>query len=172
MAKEKQPLKLKMDVITRWNSTYLMLKRMCDIQEAVKATLRMLRNPEWNALREMCSVMKPFEEVTEELSSKKTASVSKIIVIAQVMALIELGKYIEEPLISRKENPLVLWEARKKYPRLSTLAQKHLAVVATSVPSERVFSKAGQIISERRSRLKSSTAQKLIYFTKMKAGIG
>ncbi|KAG8237029.1 hypothetical protein J437_LFUL016842 [Ladona fulva] len=80
-------------------------------------------------------------------------------------ALVEFRQYTEEPLkqiyrrkVSEKENPLVWWEARKKiYLRSPKLARKPLAVIATSVPSERVFSKAGQIISERRSRLKSST---------------
>ncbi|KAG8226166.1 hypothetical protein J437_LFUL007403 [Ladona fulva] len=264
MAKEPQPLKLKITkiVITRWNSTYHMFQRICDIQEAVEATLGMLHNPveclskqEWDTLREMCSILKPFEEVTVELSSEKTVSVSKVIVIARglmtalnrlksslqmdaSLQLVEALLKAMSPRFNKVEYNLVLskafldprfkrnafsendsWQTIKQriindaealivthdkevgcdtaeddsaipveesliwhdfdrkassskssqsrqttyikerkffglveiYPRLSKLAKKHLAVVATSVPSERVFSKAGQIISERRS---------------------
>ncbi|KAG8228081.1 hypothetical protein J437_LFUL000081 [Ladona fulva] len=109
----------------------------------------------------------PVEESLIWHDFDRKASSSKVTPKSTV--LVELRQYTEEPLISRKENPLVWWEARKKiYPRLSKLAKKHLAVVATSVPSERVFSKAGQIISERRSRLKSSTVQKLVFLNSNK----
>ncbi|KAI2646804.1 E3 SUMO-protein ligase ZBED1 [Labeo rohita] len=49
------------------------------------------------------------------------------------------------------------------YPRLSKLMAKKLCVVATSVPSERIFSKTGQIISERRSRLKPKKVRALVF---------
>ncbi|XP_050093827.1 uncharacterized protein LOC126576562 [Anopheles aquasalis] len=50
--------------------------------------------------------------------------------------------------------PLVSCIAKRKtiYPALSTFAQKYLSVPATSVPCERIFSKAGQIMTERRRR--------------------
>ena len=79
-------------------------------------------------------------------------------------AIIEIRQYAEEPNIGRKDNPLTWWKSREMiYPRLAKLAKKNLSVVATSVPSERVFSKTGQIISERRNRLKPSNVQKLIF---------
>jgi len=36
-------------------------------------------------------------------------------------------------------------------------------VPATSVPSERVFSKAGQVLTQRRSRLTTSKVEKIIF---------
>lgn len=39
------PLKLKMDVITRWNSIYHMFQRLCDLQEPVEAAIGILNGP-------------------------------------------------------------------------------------------------------------------------------
>ena len=55
------------------------------------------------------------------------------------------------------DSKLSLLEWWKKYeysyPRLSVLAKKYLAIPASSVPSERVFSLAGNIVNKKRSRL-------------------
>lgn len=73
----------------------------------------------------------------------------------------EMRMYLEEPIINRKSDPLLWWKNREiLYPTLSRLAKKYLCVVATSVPSKRVFSKAGQIITERRNRLKTTHLEK------------
>ena len=42
-------------------------------------------------------------------------------------------------------------------------AETHLCMMATSVPSERIFSKCGQLISERRSRLKPKNVEMVIF---------
>ncbi|CAH1997203.1 unnamed protein product [Acanthoscelides obtectus] len=79
-------------------------------------------------------------------------------------AIAEIRMYLEEPNISRTENPLLWWKSRKLlYPTLAPLAKKYLSMVATSVPSERVFLKAGQLITERRNRLKSKHVEKLMF---------
>jgi hypothetical protein len=44
----------------------------------------------------------------------------------------------------------------KRYPQLVTLAVKYLGLSATSVSSERIFSKAGEIVNRRRASLKPS----------------
>jgi hypothetical protein len=70
---------------------------------------------------------------------------------------IELNKYITEPMLPRTGDPLHWLNNRKAlYPRLYTVAKKRLCVVATSVACESIVSKAGQIPSEKRSRLESS----------------
>lgn len=79
-------------------------------------------------------------------------------------AVMEVRAYLEEPLLPTHEDPLKWWESRAPvYPRLSKLMAKKLCVVATSVPSERIFSKTGQIISERRSRLKPKKVRALVF---------
>lgn len=57
--------------------------------------------------------------------------------------IVELDKYIQEPLLSRTENPLTWWQDRRPvYPILYSYILKRLSQVATSVPCERTFSKA------------------------------
>lgn len=81
-------VKLKNDVITRWNSTYDMFQRMCQIQEPLDAAIAVLQKPvkslssdEWSTLRELCKVLKPFDLVTREISSEQAVTVSKVIVV-------------------------------------------------------------------------------------------
>lgn len=49
---------------------------------------------------------------------------------------------------------------------LKELVCKYLCVPATSCESERAFSKAGQIISDRRTRLKADVVDKLMFINK------
>jgi len=49
---------------------------------------------------------------------------------------------------------------------LMTLAKKFLCVPASSCESERVFSKAGQLISDRRTRLSSTVVDKILFLNK------
>ena len=56
------------------------------------------------------------------------------------------------------------WKANEHiYPRLSVLARQYLAIPASSVPSERVFSLAGSIVNKKRSRLKPALVDTLIF---------
>ena len=64
-------------------------------------------------------------------------------------------KFASLSLNQVEENPLNWWKVEnQRYPTLAKLAQKYLCVCATSVPSKRIFSIAGQIVSDRRSALK------------------
>jgi len=66
-------------------------------------------------------------------------------------AVLEVRSYSEEPFQPRSSNPLLWWQNRALiYPRLTQVMLGRLCIVATSVPSERVFSKMGQIISEKK----------------------
>jgi zinc finger BED domain-containing protein 1 (E3 SUMO-protein ligase ZBED1) len=50
-----------------------------------------------------------------------------------------------------------------RFPNIFHFVKKYLIVLATSVPSERVFSEAGEIISAQRTRLSRKRANHLIF---------
>ena len=59
---------------------------------------------------------------------------------------------------------LLWWKARvDKYPNLSALARRILAIPATSAPSERLFSQASLLLTKKRSRLTDDNASKLMF---------
>ena len=60
-------------------------------------------------------------------------------------------------------NPLQWWKlASFKFPLLSRRAQKVLAVMGTSAPSERVFSSGGNIVTKNRASMHADTVANLI----------
>lgn len=82
----------------------------------------------------------------------------------QAAGIIELDKYMNEPILNRHENPIIWWKNRKsQYPRLYNLMFKRLCITATSVPCERLFSKAGITLTEQRNRIKPSKASKVLF---------
>ncbi|CAI6354104.1 unnamed protein product [Macrosiphum euphorbiae] len=83
----------------------------------------------------------------------------------QAAGIIELDKYMNEPIINRYENPLTWWNSRKpQYPRLvPDLVLKRLCITATSVPCERLFSKTGMTLNDERNWIKPSKASKVLF---------
>jgi len=72
----------------------------------------------------------------------------------QAAGIVELDKYMNEPILNRHENPLIWWNNRKlQYPHLYKLVLKRLCIIATPVPCERLFSKAGMTLTEQRNRI-------------------
>lgn len=79
-------------------------------------------------------------------------------------AIIELDKFLNDKLLKRDKDPLAWWEDKKTvYPKLFQIVQKRLCVPASSAPCERVFSKTGQLLTERRNRLKSKNVSQIIF---------
>ncbi|XP_068120743.1 zinc finger BED domain-containing protein 4-like [Hyperolius riggenbachi] len=291
-----EELRLKQDVVTRWNSTYYMLKRFLEQKEAIISTLALV-NPslptltldEWDIIKAACEILKPFEEVTVEISADRYVTASKVILMARelqetvlrlwdaalsnhgpVLAMMdtlsmemssrfhqmeyfrplaeatlldprfkqkafhdtaaadeaskniitavartlcsnqhqvdltdppttpapqsertasfwedfdeevaesstvsdpmssrataEMRSYLAEPLIPKTDDPLAWWKARQSiYEGLTAIMKTKLCIVATSVPAERIFSKAGQIISKRRNWLNPSMVRQLVF---------
>lgn len=76
----------------------------------------------------------------------------------------ELPHYLSVPVRSLKEDPLEIWnEMKMVYPNLYKLSQKYISVVATSVPSERLFSKAGATMTKNRNRLTGKRLSSLLF---------
>jgi hypothetical protein len=76
---------------------------------------------------------------------------------------IEIDHYLSSPKVDRKDNPLTWWQCNEKvYPVLASLARNYLAIPASSVPCEQLFSIAGNIITKNRNSLAPETAQALL----------
>lgn len=61
-------------------------------------------------------------------------------------------------------DPIEWWHTyASKYPHLSQMARDLLAIPATSIPSEQMFSIAGQILTKRQSALSESMMNALMY---------
>lgn len=88
---------------------------------------------------------------------------------AHSRAIIELQRYLEEPPIPRKEDPLAWWKNNAyNFPHLSAIVLEKFIVVATSVPCERLFSKSGLLLSDRRNRLSSNKVKKILFLNSNK----
>jgi len=72
--------------------------------------------------------------------------------------------YLSLPPIPAEEDPLVWWKGHtSELPHLSRVARKLLCIPATSVPSERVFSASGHIVSPQRALLKPDKVNMLTF---------
>eukprot|EP00102_Acyrthosiphon_pisum_P019064 XP_016656274.1 PREDICTED: zinc finger BED domain-containing protein 1-like [Acyrthosiphon pisum] len=302
-----QPKKLIQDVQTRWNSTFYMISRFVELEDSIRGTLGLLdkapenlKGEEWVILKEMCQVLKPFEEATRVVSGEKLMTASLVIVLSQGLvdvcskmskmnynprvldivnkllctmlekdtwknleksrtlrrstfldprfknipflhstsilettkddiienltaiiriennqtaerneqipppengseevrdlqtfghqsisiwdtidrnaaevlptgtstsrAIIEVRRYLEVAILQRNNDPLNWWrENSYNYPYLHILAKRTLCCLGTSVPCERVFSKAGLILNDRRCRLKNDKVKMLLF---------
>lgn len=79
---------------------------------------------------------------------------------------VQLRQYLDSPLVPRSTtpNPLEPWEAVKgEYKFLYPLAQEYLSILATSLSCERLFSHAGQISSDLRTRLSGRHLDMLVF---------
>lgn len=79
----------------------------------------------------------------------------------------EIMSYRFTGCTSAEENPLAWWRNNEhKYPHIVKLARRYLTVPGPSVPSERVFSTAGDIVTASRSHLLAENVDKLIFLQK------
>lgn len=66
----------------------------------------------------------------------------------------EMEAYLCKPLVNGDTDPLLWWKVHAvRLPLMSRVARKYLCVCATSVPCERMFSTAGDIVCPTRSLL-------------------
>ena len=76
----------------------------------------------------------------------------------------EVTEYLREDKITFNQNPFEWWTSKKgKYPILAKIARIYLAAPATSTPSERLFSDAGNVLSEKRTRMDSELFKRIIF---------
>lgn len=81
-----QPLKVKQDIRTRWNSTLFMLERLVKLKEPLTIAIFSLTEAplsldpdEWNVVEDIIPLLKPFNSLTVELSAEKYPTLAKVI---------------------------------------------------------------------------------------------
>lgn len=77
----------------------------------------------------------------------------------------EFSFYLKSPLSDLKQEPLEIWShgIGSSFPKMKPVAIKYLSCIATSTPSERLFSKAGITLTQQRNRLKGQLLSKLLF---------
>lgn len=76
----------------------------------------------------------------------------------------ELNDYLSKPSVPIDSNPLTFWKNHEnKYHKLSLLAQKYLAIPASSAAVERLFSVAGKIYRPDRCNLSDKNFETLMF---------
>ena len=114
-----------------------------------------------------CSTTPKRQKMTllEKLLGKKFEGKNTTIAVSDnEIVQAEISYYKSASPIGLRDKPLNWWNARKRVlPNLARLAQKYLGIVATSVPSERLFSTAGNIVSAKRAALLPENVEKLVF---------
>jgi hypothetical protein len=79
----------------------------------------------------------------------------------------EVNRYNKISQISLDSDPLLWWKENAFFfPLLANVAKSRLCIPATSVPSERIFSTAGDIVTAQRASLNPTMVDKLIFLKK------
>jgi hypothetical protein len=76
----------------------------------------------------------------------------------------EMEVEFNEGKLDEKANILMWWKVHAvRFPYLSRLARRYLAMPATRASVERLFSVAGQVVTAKRARLDPSTVTLLVF---------
>ena len=114
-----------------------------------------------------------FARMQEELAAEEPAVAAPALDSVDAVCLAELNRYITTPSLALGKmvdnepvfnDPLEWWKQHQTmFPNLVKLAVLYLPIQATSAPSERIFSMAKLLISDKRNRLGTEIAEKILY---------
>ncbi|KAM0905463.1 hypothetical protein ACQ4PT_017374 [Festuca glaucescens] len=179
---------LQLDVQTRWNSTYYMLRDALFHRKAFDRLHEIDKKKfdkfaptvaEWEMALTLCRCLKKFDDLTKLLSEHATdfmeededdyfQSQQGTHVSNEGDTDTDLEKYMEEKLKLSKDafdkfDILSWWKTHQDvYPVLSMLARDVLAIQVSTVASESAFSADGRVIDPFRSRLDPQVVEALI----------
>lgn len=101
------------------------------------------------------TVWKYFDNLMSEVTKKQCPPYSSDSIIK---------RYLDIPNLNRTINPEQFWQDHSRvFPELYSIQQKYLSIPATSVPSERIFSKAGLLLNGRRNRLSAKNVNEILF---------
>ena len=101
-----------------------------------------------------------LEKLLGEKFQTEPLSPGVVTVSREELVQVEVSRYKSEPPLQ----PLEWWSShRHAFPNLVTMAQKCLGIVTSSVPSERLFSTAGNVVDAKRAALLPENMNKLVF---------
>uniref|UniRef100_A0A1X7SR93 HAT C-terminal dimerisation domain-containing protein n=1 Tax=Amphimedon queenslandica TaxID=400682 RepID=A0A1X7SR93_AMPQE len=118
------------------------------------------------------------DEVVElsEPPAKKSKNSAIHFLLGDTVASVETGSmtcleemeyFRKEPVLGLESDVFEWWRKNQEmFPHLSDIARKLLCIPATSVPSERIFSVAGGIVTKKRTNLKPENVDMLVFLNK------
>ncbi len=132
-----------------------------ELQESIQDTAAQKDKSEAEPTAKRAKGFQLWDKFDEEIERQ---SVSSSIVCTDT-SQIDIRNYLSLPCQPRQKNPFEWWveEGKKLFPSMYPIAMKYLSIPATSVPSERVFSVAGEIISKKRISIAPENAKMLIF---------
>lgn len=75
-----------------------------------------------------------------------------------------MRQFLEESLVPRQESCWDWWQSRAAiYPRLLDVVRERLCLVASSAPCDRLYSRSGAVLMDRRSRLDQTEVRQLVF---------
>lgn len=103
--------RIKIDVQTRWNSTYLMLKSMLDLETRITTVLikhkkrdLIFKDDELSLMRKLMVILKPFYDATLTASE----SIKELTVVRTVFQLINLYDFLEDLTVKEPDQKVVM----------------------------------------------------------------
>ncbi|XP_054287804.1 E3 SUMO-protein ligase ZBED1-like [Macrosteles quadrilineatus] len=104
----------------------------------------------WKAFAKAAAAKK---HSTSESSARQEASIES-----------ELARFFNGEVIDQSDDPCKWWQDNANFfPLLRNVALQYLAIPATEVASERMFSSAGGVVAEKRQRLTSFHVEELVF---------
>ncbi len=120
-------------------------------------------------LKDAYQDMKNLTNEDQEAESRPVSSNSLLARMFQnnYIHVDEVTNYLTMPKIHFDDCPLLWWKTNQtRFPILSKLARMYLAIPATSTPSERLFSEAGNVMTIKRTQLAPNTLENLVFCKK------
>ncbi|CAG8826826.1 23000_t:CDS:2, partial [Racocetra persica] len=148
--------KIPQDISTRWNSTYLILSVYMSMSTLIAAVMRHHSNLVYYRLSQEEDSDLQAEYSESGLNNLPTNMTSNSGKVLNSMTCVEKN----EATLPMNINPLKWWKLNSFH--FPQMAKDFLAIQTTSVPSEQIFSKAGDTIQAKRARLSEKSIQSLM----------